>query len=299
MSNRLPFIAQRLFNRPLMITEEKAEIIVAALAERMGIIQLNRLDGSVRKFASDSVLFEEDEAPEPRRGYDLVDGVAVIQVEGTLVHKNGTLRPYSGMTGYDGIRINLLTALSDPKVRAIAFDIDSPGGECAGCFDLADTIYAARSRKPLWAIATEMTCSAAYALGSSCERMLLPRTGVVGSIGIIAMHVDISGWLDENGLVVTLLKYGQKKDDFAETKPLSKDAYARAMDDINRMGAMFDQLVARNRKIDAAKVKSYQAGTFMGDAGVKAKLADAVMAPDAAMRELIAVANDNRRTRAA
>jgi ClpP class serine protease len=287
MSNRLPFIAQRMFNRPLAITPEKAEIVVAALAERLGVVQINRLDGSTRKFAGDSVLFEEEEAPEPRRGYDLVDGVAVIQVEGTLVHKNGTLRPYSGMTGYDGIRINLLTALSDQKARAIAFDIDSPGGECAGCFDLADTIFAARGKKPMWAILTEMACSAAYALASSCDRVIVPRTGVTGSIGIIAMHVDMSGWLDENGLVVTLLKYGDNKDDFAETKPLSKKAYDRAMADINIMGGMFDALVARNRKIKAGKVKSYQAGTFMGQAGVTAKLADAVMAPDAAMHELI------------
>jgi ClpP class serine protease len=60
------------------------------------------------------------------------------------------------------------------------------------------------------------------------------------------------------------------------------------------MGAMFDQLVARNRKMDAARVKSYQAGTFMGQPGVVAKLADAVMAPDEAMSELIQRANTKR-----
>jgi hypothetical protein len=145
MSNRLPFTLQRMFNRPQAITPEKAEIIIAALAERLGVVELSRLDGSVRHFADDEIIFEERHSePEPRRGYDLVSGVAVIQVEGTLVQKNGTLRPYSGMTGYDGIRTNLLTALSDPKARAIAFDIDSPGGECAGCFDLADTIFRPR-----------------------------------------------------------------------------------------------------------------------------------------------------------
>lgn len=295
MSHRLPFIVQRMFNRPLAITPEKAEIVVAALAERLGIVQLKRLDGSVRRFADETPIFEEhDSEPDPRRGYDLVSGVAVIQVEGTLVHKNGTLRPSSGMTGYDGIRINLLTALSDPKVRAIAFDIDSPGGECAGCFDLADTIYAARGRKPIWAILSESAYSAAYALACSCERIVVPRTGGTGSIGIIAMHVDMSRALDKAGVTVTLLKYGQKKDDFAETKPLSKEAYARAMADIDTMGGMFDNLVARNRKMDAAKVKSYQAGTFMGQAGVAAKLADAVLAPDEAMRELMQRANAKR-----
>ena len=48
------------------------------------------------------------------------------------MQKLGTLRPYSGMTGYDGIRQNFLEALSDPAVEAIVLDIDSPGGEVAG-----------------------------------------------------------------------------------------------------------------------------------------------------------------------
>ncbi|MCZ7176509.1 S49 family peptidase, partial [Salmonella enterica] len=74
-------------------------------------------------------------------GYDVVEGVAVIPIQGTLVQKLGTLRPYSDMTGYDGIRACFLQALNDSDVKAICLDIDSPGGEVAGCFDLADVIY--------------------------------------------------------------------------------------------------------------------------------------------------------------
>jgi ClpP class serine protease len=291
MSERLPFIAQRLFNVPLAITPQKAEMVIAALAERMGIVQLNRLDGSVRAFADEDLVVVDDEVEskdEARKGYDIVAGVAVIQVEGTLVHKNGYLRPYSGMTGYDGIRQNLLTALADKAVDAIVLDIDSPGGECAGCFDLADTIYRARREKPIWAILSESAFSAAYALASSASKVIVPRTGGTGSIGIIAMHIDMSRALSKAGFAVTLIQYGSRKADFSETMPLSKEALARAQADVDALGQMFDNLVARNRGIPAAKVKSYQAATFMGAKGVAAKLADAVMAPDEAMRALIA-----------
>jgi ClpP class serine protease len=75
-----------------------------------------------------------------------VAGVAVIPICGTLVQKLGSLRPYSGMTGYDGIRQAFLTALADPEVNGICLDIDSPGGEVAGCFDLVDEIYNARGK---------------------------------------------------------------------------------------------------------------------------------------------------------
>jgi ClpP class serine protease len=73
-------------------------------------------------------------------------GIAVIPISGTLVQKLGSLRPYSGMTGYDGIRQAFLTAMEDQDVSGICLDIDSPGGEVAGCFDLVDVIYSSREK---------------------------------------------------------------------------------------------------------------------------------------------------------
>ena len=108
---------------------------MAALAERLGVSKIMRMDGT-EVLAQPLAFSGDDDFSGPGRarqtGYDLVGPVAVIQVEGTLVQKLGTLRPYSGMTGYDGIRQNFLEALSDPAVEAIVLDIDSPGGEVAG-----------------------------------------------------------------------------------------------------------------------------------------------------------------------
>ena len=150
----------------------------------------------------------------------------MIQVEGTLVQKLGTLRPYSGMTGYDGIRQNFLEALSDPAVEAIVLDIDSPGGEVAGCFDLVDTIYAARGEKPIWSVLSESAYSAGYAIASAADRIVVPRTGGTGSIGVISMHVDWSQALTEAGVKVTFITYGERKADGHPEIPLSGSAYA-------------------------------------------------------------------------
>lgn len=284
--NRFANVAQRLFNAPLAITPQKAEMVVAALAQRLGITQLVRLDGSVLAFDGD---YEADEAEERQspRGYSMVGPAAVIQVQGTLVQKLGTLRPYSGMTGYDGLRINLLTALQDKAVRGIVWDIDSPGGECAGLFDLCDTITASRSQKPQCAILSESAYSAGYAIASCAPKVYVPRTGGTGSIGVICMHVDYSKWLSKEGIAVTLIQYGSRKADGSQYKPLSNEALTRFQSDIDTLGGMFDSLVAGNRKLSASRVKGYQAATFMGVNGVTAGLADAVMAPDAAMRSFI------------
>ncbi|WP_227105159.1 S49 family peptidase [Chromobacterium rhizoryzae] len=279
-----PHLAQRLFNVPIAITPQKAEVVMAALADRFGIARLFRANGDA--VALDG--FGYDSEPAQDRAYEVVAGVAIIPVTGTLVQKLGTMRPYSGMTGYDGIRANLSMALEDKDVRAIVLDIDSPGGEVAGCFDLADAIFKARGTKPIWAILTESAFSAAYALASACDRIIVPRTGGTGSVGVICMHVDMSKALGAAGITVTLIHYGARKADGSDMQPLSKEALARFQADVDAMGELFVKTVARNRKLSAAVVRGTQATTFLGAEGVEIGFADAVMAPDEAFRSLLA-----------
>lgn len=279
----LPHLAQRLFNVPLAITPRKAEIVMAALADRFGIARLFNANGETLAIES----FGLEDEPAHEQPYQVIEGVAIIPVTGTLVQKLGTLRPYSGMTGYDGIRANLSMALEDEAVRAIALDIESPGGEVAGCFDLVDAIYEIRGEKPIWAVLSEYAYSAGFALASAADRIIVPRTGGTGSVGVICMHVDFSQALSENGINVTLIQYGARKADGQEVIPLSKEALARFQADVDTMGELFVETVARNRGLKASRVRATQAATYLGADGVGIGFADAVMAPDAAFRALL------------
>lgn len=283
--NNLPFLAQRLFNTPLAITPSKAEMVMAALADRFGITKLFRASGDMLAM-SELVGAEEDE-PDYRH-YDVVHGVAVIPISGTLVHKSGYMRPTCGMTGYDGIRANLSMALEDQSVQAIMLDIDSGGGEVSGCFDLVDAIYGARGQKPIWSVLSESAYSAAYAIASAADKVIVPRTGGTGSVGVICAHVDFSKALAKEGIAVTMIHYGARKADGNEFNPLSDEALARYQADVDEMGELFVATVARNRELSVAKVRGTQATTFLGAAGVKIGFADAVMAPDEAFRTLLA-----------
>lgn len=286
-----PHLATRLFNVPIAILPQKAEIVMAALADRFGIAQLFRADGTALALADGGARAflesEDDGGPAQYKPYDVAEGVARIPIEGTLVHKLGTLHPYSGMTGYDGIRALIDIALGDPDVRAIMLDIDSPGGEVAGCFDLVDAIYFARGQKPIWAVLTESAYSAAYAIASAADRIIVPRTGGTGSVGVICMHVDMSQALTRAGIDVTLIHYGALKADGNEFSPLSKSTLARFQADVDAMGEIFVKTVARNRGLKTAAVRDTEAGTFLGAAGVEIGFADAVMAPDEAFASLL------------
>ncbi|MDC9591541.1 S49 family peptidase, partial [Xenorhabdus sp. XENO-10] len=189
----LPHLAQRLFNVPLAIHPRKAEVVMAALTDRFGLTQIQ----ASRDWNDDDEYFSRKAKPDA--GYDVLEGIALIPVQGTLVQKLGSLRPYSGMTGYDGIRQVFLRALNDPEVKGICLDIDSPGGEVAGCFDLVDLIYQSRGEKPIHAILSENAYSAAYAIASAADRIIVPRTGGVGSVGVIVIHCDWSQHIKEDG----------------------------------------------------------------------------------------------------
>lgn len=281
----LPHLAQRLFNTPLALHPQKAEVVMAALSDRFGITQISR---------AGAWDFDEDEnfsrAAREDHGYDNLEGIAVIPIHGTLVQKLGSLRPYSGMTGYDGIRHAFLSALIDPDVKAICLDIDSPGGEVAGCFDLVDEIYHARGTKPIHAILTECAYSAAYAIASAADRIVVPRTGGVGSIGVIVMHVDWSQRIKSDGLKVTIITYGDRKAETNSCVPLSEAAQASLQDEVDAMGRLFVSTVSRNRGIDKDAIIKTQAACFMAPDGVQLGLADTVAAPDAAFNELMKIA---------
>lgn len=283
MTPQLPrHLAARLFNNP------------AALLPSASTLAMDLLAGSSGKIgaAAFGVEDEVEDRADRARPYDVVAGVAIIPIRGVLIQRLGWLWYYGdlfGISGYDRIRLQFMQALADPKVDAIALDIDSPGGEVAGCFDLVDTIYRARGTKPIAAILGENAYSAAYALCTAVDpgRIWVPRTGGTGSVGVIYMHLSIERWLRKTGIKPTLVTKGDLKGEGSEFFDLTEDAFNRLKADVLTVGELFDGTVARNRGMAKKDVTATQAGTFLGKQGVDIGFADAVAAPDEAFRALL------------
>jgi ClpP class serine protease len=294
MIENFAHLATRLFNTPVAIHPRKAEIAMAGLAERLGIANMERLGGGmiapVAFDDDDDVIFSTRRDRGADGGYDMIGGVAVLSISGTLVHKLGSLRPFSGMTGYDGIRQSYLTAQADPQVRGMACIYDTGGGEVSGCADLHSTMMDLRGNKPVWSILSESAYSAGYWLACTGDKVIVPRTGGTGSIGVICMHVDMSKALTAAGLKVTFItsEGADRKTDGHSEIPLSEDALAAFKIEIDAMGDIFYDAVAQARGLTVDQVRGFKAGTFPGALGVTAGLADAVMAPDAALAALLA-----------
>lgn len=175
-------------------------------------------------------------------------------------------------------------------VRAIALEIDSFGGEVAGCFDLADAVRAAAARKPVRSFVAEHAYSAAYALASQGDRIVLPRTGGVGSIGVVCMHVDVSAALEEQGIAVTLIHAGRHKIDGNPYEPLPdavREEYGREMEGLRQLFAA-TVAAGRGSRLDAAGALATEARCLSGEEAVAAGLADEVAEPREALAQFIA-----------
>lgn len=95
-----------------------------------------------------------DEDPDAN-GYSITaDGIAVVPVLGPMLTRGDWLTSLLGATDYGTLGRTMEAAFTDPIARAVLLELDSPGGEVGGLFDLVDRIGALReaSGKPLWAV---------------------------------------------------------------------------------------------------------------------------------------------------
>lgn len=259
----LPHLATHLYGVPLMIHRLKLDTLLAVLGERIG------LSNSVVKPLRDLQDIEEAEQ-------DAIASIAVIPIYGTLVRRTLGLEAQSGLASYGSIGNQITTALADPAIAAILLDIDSAGGEAGGAFDLVDFIYASRGQKPIWAIANDSCFSAAYAIGSAADKLFVTRTGGVGSIGVIALHVDQSLADAKDGLTYTTISAGAHKNDLSPHAPLADSAKSALQAEVNRLYDLFITTVARNRQCGVDFVRQTEAGLFFGPDAVTAGLADGI-----------------------
>ncbi len=205
-----------------------------------------------------------------------VERTAIIPIHGILTKKPGAFDKMLGMASYEQIEEQITQALADSSIETIILEIDSPGGEVNGVFDLADFIYSARGKKRIIAIANDDAYSAAYAIASSAEKIFLTCTSGVGSIGVIASHIDQSGFDEKQGIKYTTVFAGSRKNDLNPHEPITSESLESLQKEVDRLYEMFVQLVARNRNLSTERIKSTEAGLYFGKNAVDIGLADRV-----------------------
>lgn len=260
--NAIPHLAGRVFGTPLMVEPRYANVIADVLLDKQATGQARAWDGPSRE----------------KRPYEVVDGMAIVPVLGGLVARSYGLDAMSGLTDYGMIEDMLMEAATDPGVAGIMLDIDSPGGEAAGPFELADFIrQEVRALKPVWAVAQYQACSAAYAIGSAAEKLYVAPSGDIGSIGVVMLHRDQSEAETSAGLKYTYIFAGKGKVWGNPHEPLSAEAEAEFQAHVNDTYERFVALVSANRSsLSGARIRENGARIFNAQNAVRMGYADKI-----------------------
>jgi ClpP class serine protease len=282
-----PELAARVFNTPLLMHPGKLDAALAGIGERIvegGVILQGAGDRIEHMaFGNDNPLagrigdkvgkMLDDRGRQP---FAIVDGVALIPIEGTLVHKGAYVGAYSGRTSYEGLQAQVLRATRDPAVKGVVFEVDSFGGELAGAFETADLIARLSAKKPTLAILTDHALSAGYLLASAARQIIIPEHGRAGSIGVVTLHADFSAALDQRGIKVTVLRAGAQKMAANPFEPLGDDTVQRLMGDLEAARATFAESVGRYRgkRFTSQAALSTEAQDYRGGEAVALGLAD-------------------------
>jgi signal peptide peptidase SppA len=274
----LSSMASRVFNTPLLVHEAKLKTIASIMMQKNGF----DLDHEFHLMEDDNFLSSH---PAPLTNDD--QSIAMISVVGTLVHRGGYLDAHSGLVSYQSLRAQIEEQLMDSRIKAIVLDIDSGGGEAQGCFEFCEFLAEAKTMKPVYAYVNEHAYSGAYAIASACTGIYVPKSGGVGSIGVVSVHLDQSAANEKAGHKLTPIIAGDTKIDGWSHGPLSERAHATLQSNVNNLYDIFTELVAKNRSLTVEVVKATEAQCPMAHDALEMGLVDGVMSFDSFIQELI------------
>jgi signal peptide peptidase SppA len=217
-------------------------------------------------------------------------GVATISIKGPLTNDgDADWNEWLGMTGYPEIRDAMISAATDTSVQHIILDIDSGGGAVSGVDDTAKLIRLVHDNvKPVTAFTDGSMYSAAYWLGSSAGEVYASKAAGMGSIGVIATHMERSEMLKEAGIGVTVVRAGKYKALANGVEKLTEEGKAQIQAGVDAAYKIFVGHVAemRGKSYEFADSVMAQGREFYGQAGADAGLVDGIKSFDQVMSDV-------------
>ena len=146
------------------------------------------------------------------------------------------------------------------RIKAIIFEINSPGGSAVGSEEIANEIKKINKTTVAWI--RETGASGAYWIASSTDHIIANRMSLTGSIGVIASYLGFAGFLEDHNVSYERLVSGDLKDigmPFKELTPEERVLFEKTLDSIRDY---FIEDVAKNRNLNKKDVEKIATGMF-------------------------------------
>lgn len=234
----------------------RPDLLLRLLAEETG----------ERLFALDLAAAAGWQAREPGSQVKAPEKIAVIPLQGVLSANGVRFFGRQLTPGMNTFRQSLSAAVANADVGAIVLDVDTPGGTVAGTPETAAAVKAAAAVKPVVAMVDSIGASAGYWIASQAGQIWMQPSAEVGSIGVMATHVDMSGALEQAGVKPTVIrsKSAPLKNEASPFEPLSEEAQAALQSRADELEDEFLATVAGGRKTSVDTVRaSYGQGRML------------------------------------
>ena len=279
--NRYAHVIRAVTSSPWYVLPEQLEAIAEVVAMRA--IGERPSDDDI------TVRLEQAAASQgPRNGSRTSGVVAVLPVYGTIFPRANLFSAFSGGATVDGIRAAFRQAMADESVGSLVMEFDSPGGQVDGIEELATEIREARGRKPIVAVANTLMASAAYYLAAQADEIVASPSSIVGSIGVVSVHMDHSRRLDAEGITPTMLAIPPAKVEGNAYEPLADDARDHVRGILGDYYDQFVHAVSRGRGVPVVQVRGgYGEGRVLtAKRALAAGMVDRIDTLDATIRRL-------------
>lgn len=217
----------------------------------------------------------DDDDEDEQQTLTIDNGVAIINIAGPILHRDLGIS-WLKLSSHERVCADLEAAQAHRDVDEVVFRWDSYGGTASGCPEWAAFIASFRGKKPMTSIVDAACYSAAYYGASATDRIVILGSGGAGSIGSIAEMVSYAAMNERLGIEVAVATSGSKKALFHPDLPISDEARAALKKIVDESATQFINDVATYRRLPAATVRGFEAGTFKGDEAVRNGLADEV-----------------------
>lgn len=229
-----------------------------------------------------------------KSGYQIVNGKALLPVDGVLVKHADLMTDFSGGTSTKRILSSYQTALDDSRVDQIILVIDSPGGDVDGIEELSDFIYKTRDQKNTVAFVDGMMCSGAMWIGSTATQIYAQnKTDNIGSIGVVISHLDISRFEEKEGFKTTEVYQAKYKRLVSMFQPLDEEGRAYLEDEVQQHYDWFVDAVARNRGMRREAIIATESRIYRAEEAQQIGLIDGLMRLDEILGAPTAPENDD------
>jgi protease-4 len=186
----------------------------------------------------------------------------------------------------DHVRETLKKAENDKNVKALVLRINTPGGTVTS----SDIIYheikvfKERTNIKVYAIVMDVAASGGYYVAQAADRIIAHPTSLTGSIGVIALKMNLRGLMDKVGVEFEVVKSGDHKDFLSPFRGLTEEErqiFQKTIDDLHKR---FVSTIVDNRKqLSRAEIEKLADGRiYTSQQALETKLIDQIAYMDEA-----------------